>query len=81
MSRSLCNRCSAYSACCLNYDGKPCRMTRDVEPTNFDKIKDMDLEQLAAFLADWAENVIIWQCDEGAVEAFLKDTDWRRNSR
>ena len=50
MSYSLCNRCDNYGVCGLNYDGKPCRKLRTVEPTNYDRIMDMDAEQLAAFL-------------------------------
>lgn len=37
---SLCNRCSMKFRCCLNYDGKPCKENRDVEPTNYDALKD-----------------------------------------
>lgn len=78
MSRSLCQRCSTYSSCCLNYDGKACQKERDVEPTNFDKINDMDEQQLAAFLSDWAEDQKAWKGDEGMVEAWLQDKpDWR----
>ena len=73
MSHSLCQRCSAYSSCCLNYDGKPCRKERDVEPTNYDLIRDMDEQQLAAFLSDWAEDRKAWKGDEGMVEAFLME--------
>ena len=73
MSHSLCRRCSLYSGCCLNYDGKPCRKERDVEPTNFDIINDMDEQQLAAFFAEWAEDHRAWKGDEGMVEAWLME--------
>ena len=73
MIHSLCNRCSVYGSCCLNYDGKPCRELRDVEPTNFDLINDMDVDQLATFLSDWAEDRKAWKGDEGMVEAFLME--------
>ena len=51
MSHSLCNRCEHYSGCLLNFDGKPCRKLRSVEPTNYDRIMEMDAEQLAVFHA------------------------------
>ena len=54
MSHSLCNRCEHYSGCLLNFDGKPCRKLRSVEPTNYDRIMEMDEEQLAAFNAEYS---------------------------
>lgn len=51
MNYSLCQRCSVYARCSLNYDGKPCRKLRDVEPTNYDRIKDMSVDELADLLA------------------------------
>ena len=78
MSHSLCQRCSIYGSCYLNYDGKPCRKVRDVEPTNFDLIKDMEEERLTAFLSDWAEDQKVWKGDEGMVEAWLQDKADRR---
>lgn len=51
MSHSLCNRCEQYSGCLLNFDGKPCRTLRSVEPTNYDRLTEMSAEQLAAFHA------------------------------
>ena len=78
MSHSLCNRCSIYGSCYLNYDGKPCRKERDVEPTNFDLINDMNVKQLATFLSDWAEDQKVWKGDEGMVEAVLMEKpNWR----
>ena len=73
MSRSLCQRCSIYSVCSLEYDGKPCRKERDAEPTNFDTIKDMDVEELADFLSEWYEDRKVWKGDGGMIEAFLND--------
>ena len=61
MSNSLCQRCSSYSSCCLDYDGKCCRNLRDVEPTVYDKIQDMDIKTLAEFLADWAFYWEFWK--------------------
>ena len=54
MSHSLCNRCEHYSGCLLNFDGKPCRKLRSVEPTNYDRIMEMDAEQLASFNAEYS---------------------------
>ena len=51
MGHSLCNRCDQYFGCCLNFDGKPCRKLRSVEPTNYDRVMEMDVRQLADFLA------------------------------
>ena len=51
MGHSLCNRCDQYFGCCLNFDGKPCRKLRSVEPTNYDRVMEMDVEQLANLLA------------------------------
>ena len=50
MAHSLCNRCDQYSGCGLNFDGKPCRKLRSVEPTNYDRIMEMDVDRLAHFL-------------------------------
>ena len=73
MSHSLCKRCSIQSACSLNYDGEPCRKERDVEPTCFDVIMDMDVEELADFLSEWYEDRKAWKGDGGMVEEFLND--------
>ena len=51
MSHSLCQRCEHYSACLLNYDGKPCRKLRSEEPTNADIVRDSDNQELARFMA------------------------------
>ncbi len=51
MGHSLCNRCDQYFGCCLNFDGKPCRKLRSVEPTNYDRVMEMDVEQLANLFA------------------------------
>lgn len=50
MSHSLCERCEHGFSCLLNFDGKPCRKLRSVEPTNYDRIKEMDVDRLAHFL-------------------------------
>ena len=50
MGHSLCDRCEHCFSCCLNFDGKPCRKLRSVEPTNYDRLMEMGVEQLAAFL-------------------------------
>lgn len=47
MSHSLCDRCDQVSGCCLNYDGKPCQKLRSVEPNNYDRIRDMDVEEMS----------------------------------
>ena len=72
MSHSLCDRCSSYFSCSLNYDGKPCRKNRDVEPTNFDKIKDMSLEELAFYLSEWASSRLAWERSPEKIEEWLK---------
>lgn len=51
MGYSLCNRCDQYAGCCLNYDGKSCRKLRSVEPNNYDRLMDMDVDRFARFLA------------------------------
>lgn len=72
MSKSLCQRCSLYFRCSLNYDGVPCRKNRDVEPTVFDKINDMSLKELAEFLSEWASTSLAWKRDPGEIEEWLK---------
>lgn len=53
---SLCNKCSHQFSCCLNYDGKPCKETRDIEPNNADYFRDlisnMDDNDLSLFIVD-----------------------------
>ena len=49
---TLCDRCKEAARCCLNYDGKNCRRSRTIEPTNADKIRAMTDEELAEFLCD-----------------------------
>lgn len=76
MSKSLCQRCSLYFRCALNYDGVPCRKNRDVEPTVFEKqphnIEDISPEELAKFLAEWASTSLPCKRDPGEIEEGLK---------
>ena len=76
MSHSLCKRCSIQSTCSLNYDGKPCRKERDVEPTCFDVIMDMDVEELADFLSEWHEDRKVWKGDCGGNEIYCPFFGW-----
>lgn len=47
---TLCDRCDNQMRCLLNYDGKSCRKSRTVDPTNADRIRAMRDEELAEFL-------------------------------
>ncbi len=62
-----------YARCCLNYDGKNCRRSRTVEPTNADRIRSMTDEELAEFI----NSQIIDRNIGVSVEAWL---DWLRDS-
>lgn len=59
MGHALCNRCDQYSGCCLNFDGKPCRKLRSVEPTNYDRVMEMGVEQLANLLATFCPELSV----------------------
>ena len=55
MQSAVCNRCPLWARCCLNYDGKACHKAAkeagfEVKPTNFERIKDMSVEELAELL-------------------------------
>ena len=75
MSHSLCNRCDKHSGCYLNFDGKPCRKLRSVEPTNYDRIMEMDEERLAAFNAEYScpPGKIMEQCPDYATGPFMSN--------
>lgn len=51
---TLCDRCDNAFHCLLNYDGKPCRKNRTVEPTNYDLLISKTPEELAEFMEDTA---------------------------
>ena len=55
MQSAVCNRCPLWARCCLNYGGKACHSAAkeagfEVKPTNFEKIKDMSIGELALFI-------------------------------
>lgn len=55
MQSAVCNRCPLWARCCLNYGGKACHSAAkeagfEVKPTLFEKIKDMDIEEMAEWL-------------------------------
>ena len=47
---TLCERCEEYAICLLEFDGKSCREIRNVEPTNADRFRAMNDEELAKYL-------------------------------
>ncbi len=47
---TLCDRCDQRMHCLLNYDGKPCRKNRSVEPTNADLLRSLEDKDLAEHL-------------------------------
>ena len=51
MKHTLCERCEHYSGCGLKFGEKICRLVRTAEPTNYDRVMEMDARQLADFLA------------------------------
>lgn len=56
MANSVCNRCPAYAKCLLDYGSKACYRLADsygfnARPTQFDRIKDMSIDELADLLA------------------------------
>lgn len=60
----LCDRCRV-SGCCLNYLGTACANARaqecsDVQANNAELIHNMTLDELAAFLAAWAQESKVW---------------------
>lgn len=55
MQSAVCNRCPLWAKCCLTYGGKACHKAAkeagfEVKPTNFERIKDMSVEELADFI-------------------------------
>ena len=55
MQSAVCNRCPLWAKCCLTYGGKACKSAAkeagfEVKPTNFERIKDMSIEEMARFL-------------------------------
>lgn len=55
MQSAVCNRCPLWARCCLTYGGKAChKATKEVgfnvEPTLFEQLKDMDIEEMAEWL-------------------------------
>ncbi len=76
----LCDRCRVPD-CLLNYGGKACQNARkqecpDVVFTHADKIREMEDEELADFLAyTWAIKAKAWHTDSGEVLAWLKEPE------
>lgn len=76
----LCDRCRV-PGCLLNYGGKACQNARkqecpDVVFTHADKIREMEDEELAGFLAyTWATKDKAWRTDGGEVLAWLKEPE------
>lgn len=76
----LCDRCRV-PGCLLNYGGKACQDARkqecpDVVFTRADKIREMEDEELADFLAyTWAIKAKAWHSDGGEVLAWLKEPE------
>ena len=55
MNGALCNRCPLWARCLLTYGGTACKKAAkeagvDVRLTIFEKIKDMDIEEMAEWL-------------------------------
>lgn len=76
MSHSLCNRCDHYSACLLNYDGKPCRELRSVEPTHADMVRDADNTELASLMAAACVKAVKAYIMAGKPEIGSEQWDW-----
>lgn len=73
----LCDRCRV-SGCCLNYLGAACANARaqecpDVQANNAERIHNMTLDELAAFLAAWAYEPKAWKREFGEVRGWLTD--------
>jgi len=73
----LCDRCRV-SSCCLNYLGTACANARsqvcpDVQANNAELIHNMTLDELAAFLAAWAQGAKAWKREFGEVRGWLTD--------
>lgn len=71
----LCDRCRV-SGCLLNYLGKACASARskvcpEVRANNAELIHNMTLDELAVFLAAWAEETKAWKRDFGEVRGWL----------
>lgn len=61
MQSAVCNRCPLWAKCCLNYGSKACHNAAkeagfEVKPTNFERIKDMSIEEMAAFLKSMVDD-------------------------
>ena len=55
MQSILCNRCPIWAKCGLTYGSKNCRgvlKENGIVMTNFEKIKDMTVEEMAQFLQE-----------------------------
>lgn len=55
MQSKVCNRCPLWARCCLTYGGKACHSAAaqegfDVEPTLFERLQDMDIEEFSEWL-------------------------------
>ena len=55
MQSSVCNRCPIWAKCCLTYNSKAFHKAAAeagfiVKPTNYERIKDMSLDELAVFI-------------------------------
>lgn len=55
---TLCDRCNNAPFCLLNFDGKPCRKVRTVEPTNYDLLISKTPEGLAKWMVWYGNNGI-----------------------
>ena len=48
--QTVCDRCIHQVTCLLEFDGKNCQRIRSVRPTNADRIRAMNNEELAEYL-------------------------------
>lgn len=55
---TLCDRCDNALHCLLNFDGKPCRENRTVEPSNADLVRQMTDEELAQAIEEFSYEVV-----------------------
>lgn len=62
---TLCDRCDNAPFCLLNFDGKPCRKVRTVEPTNYDLLISKTPEELAEWIESIEPAACPWRDDHG----------------
>jgi len=70
---TVCDRCGEKYSCLLDFDSVSCRETRTVEPTNADKLRSMDDEELGRFLANIRNEITcvisgIYGCEEDSCD-------------